>query len=165
MRSRASLRDGSIHQENHGAFRRNAVSHSHLLSIYLSARLLHGISGSLINSLRLDDRQGKAVLTAIGEWVAEKPGGASEIRTVVTLSGLPDSLIKFSLFAMRMPCRFSYSAWHLFRRSNCADVYWTTGAPEEIRTPDPQIRSLVFYPAELKAWRAAPKNRRTGRFS
>jgi hypothetical protein len=26
-----------------------------------------------------------------------------------------------------------------------------TGAPEEIRTPDPQIRSLVLYPAELRA--------------
>jgi hypothetical protein len=25
-----------------------------------------------------------------------------------------------------------------------------TGAPEEIRTPDPQIRSLVLYPAELR---------------
>jgi hypothetical protein len=29
------------------------------------------------------------------------------------------------------------------------------GAPEEIRTPDPQIRSLVLYPAELRAHRAA----------
>jgi hypothetical protein len=28
-----------------------------------------------------------------------------------------------------------------------------TGAPEEIRTPDPQIRSLVLYPAELRALR------------
>jgi hypothetical protein len=28
-----------------------------------------------------------------------------------------------------------------------------TGAPEEIRTPDPQIRSLVLYPAELRARR------------
>jgi hypothetical protein len=27
----------------------------------------------------------------------------------------------------------------------------STGAPEEIRTPDPQIRSLVLYPAELRA--------------
>ena len=27
----------------------------------------------------------------------------------------------------------------------------TGGAPEEIRTPDPQIRSLVLYPAELRA--------------
>src|SRR5690348_976326 len=27
----------------------------------------------------------------------------------------------------------------------------TNGAPEEIRTPDPQIRSLVLYPAELRA--------------
>src|SRR3981189_1259724 len=25
------------------------------------------------------------------------------------------------------------------------------GAPEEIRAPDPQIRSLVLYPAELRA--------------
>src|SRR5690242_3919725 len=25
-----------------------------------------------------------------------------------------------------------------------------TGAPEEIRTPDPQIRSLMLYPAELR---------------
>jgi hypothetical protein len=27
----------------------------------------------------------------------------------------------------------------------------SSGAPEEIRTPDPQIRSLVLYPAELRA--------------
>ena len=45
---------------------------------------------------------------------------------------------------MQMPCRLSHSAWHLFRRSNSADVYWTSGAPEEIRTPDPQIRSLLL---------------------
>ena len=39
------------------------------------------------------------------------------------------------------------------------------GAPEEIRTPDPQIRSLVLYPAELRVrilrartyWGASPK--------
>ena len=32
---------------------------------------------------------------------------------------------------------------------------WVAGAPEGIRTPDPQIRSLVLYPAELPAlwWR------------
>ena len=39
------------------------------------------------------------------------------------------------------------------------------GAPEGIRTPDPQIRSLVLYPAELPApWRtrvACPKRIRT----
>src|SRR5450755_4511749 len=28
---------------------------------------------------------------------------------------------------------------------------WFNGAPGEIRTPDPQIRSLVLYPAELRA--------------
>ena len=33
-------------------------------------------------------------------------------------------------------------------KSGIADLF---GAPEEIRTPDPQIRSLVLYPAELRA--------------
>jgi hypothetical protein len=42
------------------------------------------------------------------------------------------------------------------------------GAPEEIRTPDPQIRSLVLYPAELRALpvkpaAAAEKTGRRGR--
>ena len=31
------------------------------------------------------------------------------------------------------------------------EVRLMDGAPEEIRTPDPQIRSLVLYPAELRA--------------
>src|SRR5262245_3660411 len=31
------------------------------------------------------------------------------------------------------------------------DFISLAGAPEEIRTPDPQIRSLVLYPAELRA--------------
>ena len=30
-------------------------------------------------------------------------------------------------------------------------VLFGVGAPGEIRTPDPQIRSLVLYPAELRA--------------
>jgi hypothetical protein len=29
------------------------------------------------------------------------------------------------------------------------------GAPERIRTPNPQIRSLVLYPVELRARKAA----------
>jgi hypothetical protein len=29
------------------------------------------------------------------------------------------------------------------------DSVFRSGAPGEIRTPDPQIRSLVLYPAEL----------------
>src|SRR4029077_14601790 len=32
-----------------------------------------------------------------------------------------------------------------------ARLSYKNGAPEEIRTPDPQIRSLVLYPAELRA--------------
>jgi hypothetical protein len=39
-------------------------------------------------------------------------------------------------------------------------VFWS-GAPEEIRTPDPQIRSLVLYPAELRAlWLRVTRQRR-----
>jgi hypothetical protein len=30
-------------------------------------------------------------------------------------------------------------------------IFSACGAPGEIRTPDPQIRSLVLYPAELRA--------------
>ena len=39
------------------------------------------------------------------------------------------------------------------------------GAPEEIRTPDPQIRSLVLYPAELRVRGRNGRNRWRGRFS
>ena len=37
------------------------------------------------------------------------------------------------------------------------------GAPERIRTADPQIRSLVLYPAELRALDSAAENRPAGR--
>jgi hypothetical protein len=37
------------------------------------------------------------------------------------------------------------------RRTEMFVVLFANGAPEEIRTPDPQIRSLVLYPAELRA--------------
>ena len=39
-----------------------------------------------------------------------------------------------------------------FNQNAIKSIYgiWDNGAPEEIRTPDPQIRSLVLYPAELR---------------
>jgi hypothetical protein len=39
------------------------------------------------------------------------------------------------------------------RAPKAAQAFDIIGAPEEIRTPDPQIRSLVLYPAELRARR------------
>ena len=33
------------------------------------------------------------------------------------------------------------------------DVWMLNGGPGAIRTPDPQIRSLVLYPAELRVHR------------
>src|SRR5260370_32922890 len=38
-----------------------------------------------------------------------------------------------------------------------------SGAPEEIRTPDPQIRSLVLYPAELRALLCQARTGKRGR--
>jgi hypothetical protein len=38
-----------------------------------------------------------------------------------------------------------------------AMAWFRNGAPEEIRTPDPQIRSLVLYPAELRARLSQPR--------
>src|SRR5262245_32986064 len=51
---------------------------------------------------------------------------------------------------------------------NCAKILnqnqWVGGAPEEIRTPDPQIRSLVLYPAELRAQIPVPETGHSYRF-
>ena len=52
-----------------------------------------------------------------------------------------------------------YSLWQTYARSrsktagevSCGGFWEAFGAPEGIRTPDPQIRSLVLYPAELPA--------------
>ena len=38
----------------------------------------------------------------------------------------------------------------LYERHRRLTMWWN-GAPERIRTSDPQIRSLVLYPAELRA--------------
>ena len=37
-----------------------------------------------------------------------------------------------------------------YRKKRYFKIWEKNGAPEEIRTPDPQIRSLVLYPAELR---------------
>ncbi len=49
-----------------------------------------------------------------------------------------------------------------YKKSKTALTYYKTGAPRKIRTPDPQIRSLVLYPAELSAHKLRTKvlNRR-----
>ena len=37
------------------------------------------------------------------------------------------------------------------KKANPEAGFLVDGAPGEIRTPDPQVRSLVLYPAELRA--------------
>jgi hypothetical protein len=56
-----------------------------------------------------------------------------------------------------MPCKLFHSAWHHFLRANCSDIYWASGALGRIRTADPQIRSLMLYPAELRALAGCPR--------
>jgi hypothetical protein len=54
---------------------------------------------------------------------------------------------------MQMPCRLFHSAWRHFRRATYALTYWTFGAPEEIRTTYPQIRSIEVWPiSRLGLW-------------
>ena len=50
-------------------------------------------------------------------------------------------------------CFHDKLAWKHTRKSKqkMYAVQQLSGAPEGIRTPDPQIRSLVLYPAELPA--------------
>ena len=56
-----------------------------------------------------------------------------------------------------MQCLLAVSLVFSKRQLNAKSSYFT-GAPEEIRTPDPQIRSLVLYPAELRARAAVTGN-------
>ena len=66
-------------------------------------------------------------------------GGRTRTRTL-------DPLIKGQQFDRRLPAKTVKISNFLHGSRVLGD-----GAPEEIRTPDPQIRSLVLYPAELRA--------------
>src|ERR1700751_6289177 len=56
--------------------------------------------------------------------------------------------------AVRQHRRFRWNqASRTKSRHGSENLVNENGAPEEIRTPDPQIRSLVLYPAELRARR------------
>src|SRR5436190_15300811 len=57
----------------------------------------------------------------------------------------PDGLERTNCFVLSSPHQTEMSGFLAF------PVFQRGGAPEEIRTPDPQIRSLVLYPAELRA--------------
>src|SRR5215475_11915069 len=52
----------------------------------------------------------------------------------------------------------------IIREDDLLEVPDSAGAPEEIRTPDPQIRSLVLYPAELRAQIPLPETGHSYRF-
>ena len=58
-----------------------------------------------------------------------------------------------ALLKTRSPCARSSPRRAQNRRVLACPVLYRSGALGEIRTPDPQIRSLVLYPAELRAHR------------
>jgi hypothetical protein len=82
-----------------------------------------------------------------GEGVPRKPG-ASPPRTIMRRVGCRNfpcpnaDTVRTRLGESRRPC-------HLLQLTYCS--IWIFGAPDRIRTCDPQIRNLVLYPAELRA--------------
>jgi hypothetical protein len=51
------------------------------------------------------------------------------------------------------PLSHLYGHFGLVRRASYYGVYWVSGAPEEIRTPDPQIRRLMGDVILWRPWR------------
>ena len=54
-------------------------------------------------------------------------------------------------------------SWKTAKQKGAEAPFVSYGAPGEIRTPDPQVRSLVLYPAELRAQIARSKPRQRHR--
>ena len=72
------------------------------------------------------------------------------------LEGPPDGHVPDSGFSTRVSCQCPVSKTGTemalpLSRKTLQNIKVLIGAPEEIRTPNPQIRSLVLYPIELRA--------------
>ena len=91
-----------------------------------------------------DDHLGTALARVV--IIGSDEGEQDEPFRVVT-GGLPPACPVNILFAPAgaFTCRHAS-----FANSYVLSMHWT-GAPEKIRTPNPQIRSLVLYPVELRA--------------
>jgi len=75
-------------------------------------------------------------------WRASVERDAAAPSTSINAEPMPLRRIAANLHtAMQMPCRFFGSAWQLLRFKDYGVICLACGAPEEIRTPDPQIRS------------------------
>ena len=70
-------------------------------------------------------------------------------------SALPEATVVGVLSALSRRlsprCDVARNDQSVTRAAETSHVKLRDGAPGEIRTPDPQIRSLVLYPAELRA--------------
>ena len=85
-------------------------------------------------------------------------GGARDVGPAASARHAPGGMgIDNRLRPARLPCAYR-------SRNRILGYKLSIGALGEIRTPDPQIRSLVLYPAELRARVADPslKSRRRG---
>ena len=97
-----------------------------------------------------------------GDWVwVQEPGAHIMMSRCPVPTGWPglrarsDGEIEFAAVGNATAMRKRLGA----RNSQVIDTSEKFGGPERIRTPDPQIRSLVLYPAELPV-RSAPAERR-----
>jgi hypothetical protein len=78
-------------------------------------------------------------------WRASVERDTAAPLTSINAEPMPLRRIAANLHtAMQMPCRFFGSAWQLLRYKDYGVICLACGAPEEIRTPDPQIRRLLW---------------------
>ncbi len=122
----------------------------------------------LVNLVPMHSAHGYYTLQNIGRAVlpyhvaalalrARGNGGAglSRSRPVVLRRAFTAGAVRAGLRDRRLhrPLFRTWLTGELTKKSACpaADRSVFTGAPGEIRTPDPQVRSLVLYPTELRA--------------
>jgi hypothetical protein len=93
----------------------------------------------------------------VARRVAIRRYGAAPDRAGLSVASFnfADSAIHERALAMQMPCSQIHSAWQLLRFQDYAVICVACGAPGEIRTPDPQIRSLalLFQPGDERTRR------------
>ena len=83
-------------------------------------------------------------------WRARYACVAGALATLASLASLARSL------------RLREGVMEKQKAGRCRPAVCTLGAPGAIRTPDPQIRSLMLYPAELRAHRVRVLCRKRG---
>jgi hypothetical protein len=87
-------------------------------------------------------------------WRALAPLALAALVPLVLAALAPLALASLAPLALASLARRALDCVERKRKAGrCRPAFSTLGAPGAIRTPDPQIRSLMLYPAELRAHR------------